>query len=100
MTDGATISTSPQAQSIYLTDAMIDYDGNRTQSLSHKLFGHVNYAWTDREIVPFVGFGGFAEFGSNSSCCSDNTCCVAYTSCCKNVALSQWGMWLKSGASF
>jgi hypothetical protein len=103
-TDGADVT---------LTDSMIDYEGARTKGLSNKVFGHVNYSWMDsyESCVPFVGLGGFAEFGSSSDCCSTcstscNDCCNSCSSCdddcscCKNVALSQWGVWLKGGVSF
>jgi hypothetical protein len=97
---------------LLLTDSMIDYEGARTKGLSNKVFGHVNYSWMDsyEDYVPFVGLGGFAEFGSSSDCCSTcstscndncNSCsCDNDCSCCKNVALSQWGVWLKGGVSF
>jgi len=89
-----------------LTDSMIDYDGARTKGMSNKVFANVNYAWMDREVVPFVGLGGFAEFGSNKECCSTSstscttTCQPKTCSSCTNVALSQWGLWLKGGCSF
>jgi len=92
---------------VKLTDSMIDYEGAKTKGLSNKVFANVNYAWTDREVVPFVGLGGFAEFGAGTDCCSTSssttncsTSCTTDCSGCKNVSLSQWGLWLKGGCSF
>ena len=106
----ATIHAFGEAQSVVLTDTMIDYEGARTKGMSHKVFGNIAYAWTDREVVPFVGLGGFAEFGSNNSCCEDTCLTSCNDSCsnscnddcsgCTNVSLSQWGLWLKGGVSF
>lgn len=106
----STIHATGIAAAFDLTDTMIDYEGARTKGMSHKVFGHINYAWMDREVVPFVGLGGFAEFGKGPDCCNDcdscNTCstscnsCDDDCSCCKNIALSQWGLWLKGGVSF
>ena len=56
-------------------------------SLTHKIFLHLNYAWKEKEDdwVPFIGFGGEAEFDSKSI---------------KKRGVSQWGLWLKSGVAF
>jgi len=83
-------------------------------SITHKIFGHINYAWKDRECseyIPFVGIGAEGEFSQDNLCCdncnnnkNNNT---SYTNCnnsnsCKNKrgALSQWGVWVKGGLSF
>jgi hypothetical protein len=103
------INTYDDSAEVRLTDSMINYDGAKTKGMSHKVFANVNYAWTDREVVPFVGLGGFAEFGRNGSCCDDdcnscNTCdtcsCDDECSGCTYASLSQWGLWLKGGVSF
>lgn len=82
-----------------------------TRGISHKLFTHFSYTW-DRECwVPYVGIGGFAEWGkhekhdSGSSGCNvsaSNTsnCASSAGSGCVDCALSQWGVWLKGGVSF
>lgn len=99
---------------VVITDTMVDYDGARTKGMSNKVFGNINYAWMDREVVPFIGLGGFAEFGRNEGCCStecstscndscnscSTSCCDDDCSCCKYASLSQWGLWLKGGVSF
>lgn len=79
---------------VFITNNDIDYDGARTSALSNKLFAHINYSWLALTAIPYLGVGGEVEFGSNSDCCSSKK------SCCKNVAFSQWGVWLKSGISF
>jgi len=62
---------------------------------SWKLFGHINYNWSDRdEWTPFFGIGGEVEWGSNKDDC-DNKC----NSCIK-CSLSQWGIWAKGGITF
>lgn len=101
----------PPVSTDVILPSEIDYDGARTKGMSHKVFGHVSYAWMDRDVVPFIGVGAEGEFGTNHSDCSDcnscnNSCstscnsCDDDCSCCKNVALSQWGIWLKGGVSF
>ena len=99
-------------------DNRLDFDGSRTRGISHKIFTHFSYTW-DRECwVPYVGFGGFAEFGhddsksssscntsssnSSSSSCNTgcNTSCDTKCSSCHDCAVSQWGVWLKAGVSF
>ena len=92
-----------------LTDSDIDYENARSKGISHKVFGHVSYAWMDRDIVPFIGIGGEGEFGRNEKCgsscastcansCATNSACEK--TCCNHVSLSQWGVWLKGGISF
>lgn len=93
---GDTINTYLVGTDVQLTDSMVDYDGARTKGMSHKVFAHINYAWMDREVVPFLGLGGFAEFGHNDGCCDSCDDC----SCCTFASLSQWGVWLKGGISF
>jgi hypothetical protein len=97
-----------------LTDNWIDYDGARTKGMSQKLFAQVNYTWDEHRLTPFLGLGGFVELGMNEPCCSSicndcescsqgsasNNSACGECSCCENVSLSQWGVWLKSGISF
>jgi len=88
-----------------VTKSDIDYDGARTKSMSHKVFGHIDYAWMDRDVVPFIGIGAQGEFGRNEKCSTTvpAVTCVKNTACAKSskyVALSQWGVWLKGGVSF
>ena len=59
-------------------------------ALSHKVFGHINYAWTeDRdedEWIPFLGLGGEVEFSGKVKD--------------QYGALYQWGVWVKGGMAF
>jgi len=57
-------------------------------AISHKIFGHLNYAWTGRESgnIPFLGVGGEIEFAGKMDC--------SYST------LSQWGIWVKGGIEF
>lgn len=86
-----------------------DFNFGGTRGYSHKLYTHVNYQWLDVACVsPYVGLGGFGEFGSNGNChasCSstvvNNNCSSSCSSnSCTNAALSQWGVWAKLGVSF
>lgn len=110
----ATINVVDYVATITLTNSMIDYDNARTKGISHKVFTHINYTWTEKDVVPFLGLGGFAEIGVNNTCCkssapatsialgivSNNNCCNDNCSGCKYVSLSQWGLWLKGGILF
>ena len=76
-----------------------------TRGISHKLFAHINYTIRDTCWLPYIGLGGFVEFGKNekSDCKAKpcNTSCS--TQCCSNCidcSLSQWGVWIKGGLSF
>ncbi len=93
-----------------------DINFQRTRSLSHKVFGNLSYNWCNNECwMPFLGVGGFAEFGKVDKCnpinttnvsCSvfDGSSCTSDCSPCKNscidCAVSQWGVWIKGGVSF
>ncbi len=90
-----------------------DINFQETRGISHKIFAHVSYTWDHDTWIPYVGIGGFAEFGNNESKCNescvtldcttecDDTCCD--TQCCTDCidcSLSQWGVWLKGGVNF
>lgn len=94
-----------------------DVDFARTRSITNSVFTHVSYTWDCDCWTPYLGVGGFAEFGSNSSCndsCNTDDGCgalptVVTTSACDNncgdsnsvnTSLSRWGVWLKGGVSF
>jgi len=98
-----------------------DFDLSATRGISNKFFTHFNYAWPeyrDSKWTPYAGIGAEVEFGSghrskNSDCgydcsneCNDCGCnpppidCPIISSCCENVALTQWGIWLKIGTSY
>ena len=105
---------------IFINPSDIDWCGARTKGMSHKVFGHFDYTWTDRQDwVPYIGIGGEVEFGC--TCCNDcckpscsncspcgqitdpcSTSCGTkiYDSSCNCCAVSQWGIWLKGGVAF
>lgn len=90
-----TRSSDPQ---IFPSSNDLDICGARTGGLTHKIFTHLEYTWTDRDQwTPHLGFGGEAEFGGNKSCCKKNcsSCCN-----CTSCSLSQWGVWALAGISF
>jgi len=59
--------------------------GKSPSSITHKFFGHIGYAWKDRDdcdkYIPFIGIGGEAEFAmdNHKDCCGD-----CYDSCCNS----------------
>lgn len=98
--------------------SLCDVDFQATRGISHKLFAHFSYNWSNCGCwTPFLGIGGYAEFGKNESCSSDccpvpcgdesssctvthKTICASDCSNCEKCSLSQWGIWIKGGASF
>lgn len=97
------INTNISFAPVFLTTADIDYEGNETSLSSNKVFAHLNYKW-DRECwSPYIGIGGEAEFGQSEGnrcatgpCDTDTNCCQN----CRNIAISQWGVWFKTGVAF
>jgi hypothetical protein len=108
VTNSAQVHTS--IQPITLDTAAINYAANR--GMSSKIFTHLNYSWTPCEdYTPFVGVGGFAEFGQSckSDRCDTNcpVSCTPRAGCdddaegsCVTCALSQWAVWIKGGVLF
>lgn len=111
-------STNPQTRSstnpVYITLSDVDFVG--VQGLTNKIFAHFSYSWiTCSNWVPYLGFGGEAEFGLNKkagcgslcaasssvSCPSSSSgCCVSSCNNCERCSLSQWGVWFKGGVNF
>jgi len=62
--------------------------GKTPSALSHKVFAHLSYAWTNEDEMDdnwegFLGLGGEAEFAGKTD--------GLY------ATLSQWGLWIKGG---
>jgi hypothetical protein len=91
-------------QPIFITQS--DIDNSRCDAgqkgLSNKVWGHLAYTWDRDGWVPFLGLGASAEFGKSDRNCNDdcNTDCSTSCSDCINTAVSQWGVWVKTGFSF
>jgi len=91
---------------IFLSDCDLDFDAAATKGLSHKLFAHFSYQWTEKDdYIPFIGFGASGEFADTSSnCCktdkNKNDCTLKCKEGCNRCSLSQWGVWVKGGFSF
>ena len=100
---------------VYITENDLDLEGASTKGLSHKIFGHVSYQWTNKDdYTPFLGLGASGEFVNNSGDCCPSSCSSSSasssnsckTSCgsddlsCKRCGLSQWAVWVKGGISF
>ena len=107
--------TRTSIQPIFLSECDIDFEGAQTRGVTHKLFTHLSYSWSDREdYIPYLGIGASAEFGNSKKCCLDDCvtpkdCCdcpqttpCGETCCpkCNTCGLSQWGVWVKGGVSF
>jgi hypothetical protein len=94
--------TRTSIQPVFLTSSDLDTVG--TRGISHKIYSNLSYNWLDHECwIPYLGIGGFAEFGSNGACstnCAPNPCSSNCTTSCLQCSLSQWGVWLKGGVSF
>jgi len=117
-----TTAATSSVQPVLATRDLLNL-GKSPSSITHKVFGHISYAWKDREEdwIPFLGIGGEVEFAQNTDCCC-NDCCNTCTPCsttsthntncnsnCNNCCddcctrrggLSIWGLWIKGGISF
>jgi hypothetical protein len=73
-----------------------------TRGSSNKFFAHVHYQITKRNSgwIPFIGFGGEVEFANSTKHECGNDKCSTCEQPCVTCAVSQWGIWVKGGASF
>ncbi len=81
---------------IFITRNDLNFDSAQTSGSSNKLFGHLSYTWNDKVAwQPYLGFGGEVEWapGTKQNCnsCEDHN---PQSSAC------QWGLWVKTGATF
>lgn len=114
LSDPTGSQTRTSINPVFIDLCNIDYVGVR--GISNKIYTHLSYQWASRcNYTPYLGIGGFAEFGSpfnscNSNCSSSSSSSSCNTSCgsscgknndaCITASLSQWGIWLKGGVSF
>jgi len=96
------INTSVDPVFISIDD--LDVAGAEQRGLSHKVFTHFSYTWTNHDKwVPYVGAGFSAEFGSHSGSGDDcNTTTIECDNCpsALSCALSKWAVEVKGGVSF
>jgi hypothetical protein len=81
---------------IFITRNDLDIAGAQTRGSSNKLFYHLSYTWSDKsEWQPYLGFGGEAEWAASTkkNC---GPCEHHHAASCA----SQWGVWIKTGATF
>lgn len=81
---------------VFITRNDLNFKGAETSGSSNKLFTHISYTWNDKtEWQPYLGFGCQAEWNhKNKRSCKP---------CHENVpqsSASQWGAWVKTGATF
>jgi hypothetical protein len=71
-----------------------------TRGMSSTVFAHINFNFDAQSDgwQPFIGLGGQAEFAHGNQCHSSGTCNTCPP--CIPCAVSQWGFWIKGGASF
>jgi len=113
---GTQIGTS--LEPIFIKESDINFAA--TRGMSHKVYAHMSYTCMECACAtPYIGIGGFGEFGVNANACNkkgdesscaqscSNSCSMVSTSSsscntgsCNTASLSQWGVWIKMGASF
>lgn len=75
---------------LFMTMNDLNLTGSQTAGSSNKLFAHISYTWNDKtEWQPYLGFGGEVEWGHHGNN-NDHAQC----------STSQWGLWIKTGATF
>ncbi len=94
--------TSTSIQPVFISQDDIDYCGSETRGISNKVWTYIGYTFERDCWSPYLGVGGFGEFGSNSgsSCKTETNACDDSSSSCHKCALSQWGVFVKLGVAF
>jgi hypothetical protein len=81
---------------IFITRNDLNFNGAETGGSSSKLFTHISYTWNDKtEWQPYLGMGCEAEWGHHTK--RDCKPCDEHVPQC---GTSQWGVWVKTGATF
>ncbi|HLJ31527.1 MAG TPA: hypothetical protein VKU36_03765 [Candidatus Babeliales bacterium] len=88
---------------LFITRHDLDIEGAQTGGSSNKLFTHLAYTWNEKtEWQPYLGIGGEVEWASRTQ----KNCkpflrqaqdCREHVPQC---GTSQWGVWIKTGATF
>lgn len=108
---GPTTQQRTSNDPVFLSVDSIDFKRGSSKGMSHKIFAHISYTWTEcDDIVPYLGVGGKAEFGPrhNGQPCIGSSCpnpTLIVASCggckgCQRANLSEWGVWIKGGLFF
>ena len=108
---GSTTQQRTSNDPVFLSLDSIDLKGGSSKGMSHKIFAHISYTWTEcDEFVPYLGVGGKAEFGPRhngqpcvgANCPNPNLTTPSCGGCkgCQRANLSEWGVWIKGGLFF
>lgn len=91
---GASARINTSINPIFMDILDVNFCPAQSKGISSKVFTHFSYTWQDccKRWTPYIGLGGEAEFGHNTTCCVINDC--------PSCAISQWGVWIKGGISF
>jgi hypothetical protein len=83
---------------VFITRNDLNLKGAQTGGSSNKIFTHLSYTWNDKtEWQPYLGIGGEAEWAAQTKRdCKPSSCDTHVPQACA----SQWGIWLKTGATF
>lgn len=83
---------------VFITRNDLNLEGAQTGGSSNKIFTHLSYTWNDKtEWQPYLGIGGEAEWAAQTRRdCKPSSCDNHVPQACA----SQWGIWLKTGATF
>src|SRR5690606_38200308 len=80
---------------VFMTYNDVDTQAAGSRDSSSKIFGHISYTMPgNKEWQPYIGFGGSVEFDHSPKHNLTNNNC---SSVC---GASQWGIWMKTGATF
>jgi len=104
--------THTSIQPVFLTIDDIDFDAGSTKGQTHKIFGAVTYAYNERcgfgfNVEPYLSLCAKVEWAPSQdngtsthflNATSPSACTTV--NCCQRVAASEWGIWLKGGATF
>ena len=81
---------------IFITRNDLDFSGTETAGSSNKLFYHLSYTWNDKtHWQPYLGFGGEVEWAAQTR--RDCKACDEHN---PQSCASQWGLWIKTGATY
>jgi hypothetical protein len=89
---------------VFIAADDFDFEGAEQRGISHKVFTHFSYTWTNHDRwVPYVGAGFSAEFGSHShhnDCDTEPATTIDDCPSSLSFALSKWAVEIKGGVSF